>query len=123
MRVTSVTGAQRAGTIFAPARCARYLREGRYSERMGKSAGTFMAGVLQYITEELCELAGDMCESRKKVIITPEHLNLAIRSDNELAKLMYMATISQGGMLPNIHEDLLPKNKARKAKTDASQPV
>ena len=61
---------------------------------MGHSAGTFMAGVLQYITEELCELAGDLCESRKKKIITPEHLNLAIRSDNELAKLMYMATIA-----------------------------
>jgi len=75
---------------------------------MGSSAGTFMAGVLQYITEELCELAGDLCESRKKKIITPEHLNLAIRSDNELAKLMFMATIAQGGMLPNVNEFLVP---------------
>ena len=67
-----------------------------------------MAGVLQYITEELCELAGDMCESRKRKIISPEHLNLAIRSDNELAKLMYMSTISQGGVLPHINEFLVP---------------
>ena len=82
-----------------------------------------MAGVLQYITEELCELAGDLCESRKKKIITPEHLNLAIRSDNELAKLMFMATISQGGMLPNVNEFLVPQKKGKKTKADASQPV
>lgn len=103
-----VSGAERAGTIFAPARCLRLLRAGRYSERMGKSAGAFMAGVLQYITEELCELSGDMCESRKRKTISPEHLNLAIRSDNELAKLMYMSTIAQGGMLPNVNEFLVP---------------
>jgi histone H2A len=90
---------------------------------MGKSAGTFMAGVLQYITEELCELAGDMCESRKRKTISPEHLNLAIRSDHELAKLMYKSTISQGGMLPHIHDVLMPMKKGGKAKTDASQPV
>lgn len=104
----AVSGASRAGIVFAPARCTRLLRQGRYSERMSSGAGAYMAGVLQYVCEELCELAGDMCESRKRKTISPEHLNLAIRSDNELAKLMYMATIAQGGMLPNINEFLKP---------------
>ena len=119
-----VSGAAKAGIVFAPARCTRLLRQGRYSERMGMGAGAYMAGVLQYITEELCELAGDMCESRKRKTISPEHLNLAMRSDHELAKLMYRATISQGGMLPNINEFLVPKKKGGKSTNgDASQPV
>ena len=120
-----VSGATRAGLVFAPARCTRLFRQGRYSERCSGSTGAYCAGVLQYICEELCELAGDMCESRKKKTITPEHLNLAIRSDHELAKLMYKATVAQGGMLPNINEFLLPnKNKGGKSTNgDASQPV
>ena len=119
-----VSGAAKAGIIFAPARCTRLLRQGRYSASMGMGAGAYMAGVLQYITEELCELAGDMCESRKRKTISPEHLNLAMRSDHELAKLMYRATISQGGMLPNINEFLIPKKKGGKSTNgDASQPV
>jgi histone H2A len=123
-RTVGVSGAARAGIVFAPARCTRLLRQGRYSERMGMGAGAYMAGVLQYITEELCELAGDMCESRKRKTISPEHLNLAMRSDHELAKLMYRATISQGGMLPNINEFLVPKKKGGKSTNgDASQPV
>jgi histone H2A len=63
-----------------------------------------------------------MCESRKKKIISPEHINLALRSDPELAKLMYMVTIAQGGMLPNINDFLMPKKKGGKM-MDASQPV
>ena len=89
-RKQTVTGAQRAGTVFAPARCSRELRNGRYSERMARSAGAFMAGVLQYISEELCELAGDMAGSRGRKTIAPQDLNLAMRSDPELAKLMHM---------------------------------
>lgn len=122
-RAAAVSGAARAGIVFAPARCTRLLRQGRYSERMSTGAGAYMAGVLQYVCEELCELAGDMCESRKRKTISPEHLNLAIRSDHELAKLMYMATIAQGGMLPNINEFILPQKKGGKKNMDASQPV
>lgn len=114
-----VTGAHRAGVVFAPARCNRMLRQGRFSERMGSSAGVFMAGVLQYIAEELCELSGDMCESYKKKTITPQHINLAMRSDPELNKLMHQTTVSMGGMLPNINEFLMPKKKGAKA-MDAS---
>ena len=122
MRATAVSGATRAGIAFAPARCQRLLRQGRYSERLSVGAGAYMAGVLQYLCEELCELSGDMCESRKRKTIAPEHINLAMRSDHELAKLMFKTTIAQGGMLPNIHEFLQPQKKGKKM-TDASQPV
>ena len=122
-RAAAVSGAVKAGTLFAPARCLRLLRQGRYSERMSAGAGAYMAGVLQYLCEELCELSGDMCESRKRKTISPEHINLALRSDHEFAKIMHMTTIAQGGMLPNINEFLQPNKKGGKSKVDASQPV
>ena len=88
---TVVSGATKAGLIMAPARCSRALRAGRYSIRTGASAGVYMAGVLQFLCEEILELAGEMCQQHKKKTISPKHLNLALRADEELAKMLYMS--------------------------------
>ena len=37
------------------------------------------------------------------------HLQLAVRNDEELNKLLSGVTIAQGGVLPNIQAILLPK--------------
>ena len=58
-KAKGVSGQTKAGLIFAPARCARLLRAGRFSERVGSSAGVFMAGCLEYLVRELLEIAGD----------------------------------------------------------------
>ena len=47
----------------------------------------------------------------KRTRITPRHVQLAVRNDEELNKLLGGVTISQGGVLPNIHGVLLPKKK------------
>jgi histone H2A len=44
--------------------------------------------------------------------IIPRHLQLAVRNDEELNKLLSGVTISQGGVLPNIQAVLLPKKTA-----------
>lgn len=43
----------------------------------------------------------------------PRHIQLAIRNDEELSKLLGNVVIAQGGVLPNIHSVLLPKNKGK----------
>ncbi|KAJ3007267.1 UNVERIFIED_CONTAM: histone H2A, partial [Siphonaria sp. JEL0065] len=43
--------------------------------------------------------------------IIPRHLQLAIRNDEELNKLLGTVTIAQGGVLPNIQPSLLPKKE------------
>lgn len=90
----SVSGSTKAGTLFPVGRLNRLMKRGRYSDRMSASAGAFMAGVLEYLTAEMLELAGNICEQQKKKTIAPKHLNLGVRSDDELAKLMAEVTIA-----------------------------
>ncbi|XP_032280586.1 histone H2A type 1-C-like isoform X2 [Phoca vitulina] len=57
----------------------------------------------------ILELAGNAARYKKKTRIIPRHLQLAIRNDEELNKLLGRVTIAQGGVLPNIQAVLLPK--------------
>ena len=43
----------------------------------------------------------------------PRHIQLAIRNDEELSKLLGTVTIAAGGVLPNIHSVLLPKKSKK----------
>jgi histone H2A len=109
----AVSNSTRAGTIFPVGRCNRYLKQGRYADRISGSAGVFMAGVLEYITAELLELAGNVCEERKMKTIQNSHINLGVRNDEELAKLMSMTTMHKGGQAVFVHDFLKPAKKGK----------
>jgi len=110
-REKAVSRSQRAGLQFPVGRLARYLREGRYAERVGAGAPVYMAAVLEYLAAEILELAGNAARDNKKGRIIPRHIQLAIRNDEELNKLLSEVIIASGGVLPNIHSILLPTQK------------
>lgn len=75
----------------------------------------YLAAVLEYLTAELMELAGNAARDNRRMRIIPRHLQLAVRNDEELNELLQHVTFAEGGVLPNIQAVLLPK-KSNKSK-------
>ena len=103
----------KAGLQFPVGRVARYLKAGKYATRVGAGAPVYLAAVLEYLAAEVLELAGNASRDNKKSRIVPRHIQLAIRNDEELSKLLGTVTIAAGGVLPNIHSVLLPKKSKK----------
>lgn len=101
----------KAGLQFPVGRVARYMRNQRVAARIGAGAPVYLAAVLEYLAAEILELAGNAARDNKKSRIIPRHVQLAVRNDEELNKLLAGVTIASGGVLPNIHTQLLPKKK------------
>ena len=102
------------------ARIGRGLRNMRLAKRYGAGGPVYLTAVIEYMAAEVLELAGNACRDNKKKRVTPRHLVLAIRNDEELNKFLGGVTIASGGVLPNIHSVLLPK-KTKSAKAGSSQ--
>ena len=112
---TAQTRSSKAGLQFPVGRVARYLKQGKYATRIGAGAPVYLAAVLEYLAAEVLELAGNAARDNKKSRVIPRHIQLAIRNDEELSKLLSSVTIASGGVLPNIHQVLLPKSKSKKS--------
>ena len=111
----STTKSVKAGLQFPVGRIGRYLKKGKYATRLGEGAPVYLCAVLEYLCAEILELAGNAARDNKKSRIIPRHIQLAVRNDEELNKLLGGVTIASGGVLPNIHAVLLPKKSKSKS--------
>ena len=77
-------------TLPCPAGCwtiPTFSYPGNYSLTKNNQwlAPIYLTGVLEYLTAEVLELAGDMAKNGKKNRIAPRHIMLAIRTDDEVS--------------------------------------
>uniref|UniRef100_T1ITF6 Macro domain-containing protein n=1 Tax=Strigamia maritima TaxID=126957 RepID=T1ITF6_STRMM len=113
-RNKSTTRSAKAGVLFPVGRLHRYLRKGTHHQRIGAGAPVYLAAVIEYLTAEILELAGNAARDNKKGRVTPRHILLAVANDEELHQLLKGVTIASGGVLPKIHPELLAKKKGGK---------
>uniref|UniRef100_H2TEP0 MacroH2A.1 histone n=1 Tax=Takifugu rubripes TaxID=31033 RepID=H2TEP0_TAKRU len=117
-KTTKTSRSTKAGVIFPVGRMLRYIKRGLPKYRIGVGAPVYLAAVLEYLTAEILELAGNAARDNKKGRVTPRHILLAIANDEELNQLLKGVTIAAGGVLPNIHPELLAKKRGAKGKLE-----
>lgn len=110
---TARSRSSKAGIQFPVGRIGRYLKDGRYAQRIGSGAPVYLAAVLEYLIAEIIELAGNAAKEQKKQRIIPRHIQLAIRNDEELNRFVGGVTIASGGVMPHIHANLIQPTKAK----------
>jgi len=122
MSKTTTTRSQKAGLQFPVGRIHRFLKQRTQNNiRIGAKAAVFTTAILEYLTAEVLELAGNASKDLHVKRITPRHLQLAIRGDEELDMLV-RATIAGGGVLPFIHKTLtIPKQPKKEPKAPGVQ--
>ena len=114
---------EKSGVLLSVNHILKDMKKMFPHRRVSEGAAVYLAGVLEYLTAEVLDLAGDSVVQNKRKIIKPRDILLAIKADTELSKLLSDVIVSRGGVTPFVHQALLKKPAAPKKKKKATKVV
>ena len=92
-RSKKISRSAKAGLQFPVSRVHRYLRQATHHYRIASGAPVYQAAVMEYLTAEILELAGNAARDNKKTRIIPRHILLAVANDEELHQVSTLVCI------------------------------
>lgn len=93
----------RAGLELSVTQVEVLLKNGHYAKVIGKHAPIYMAAVLEFLAADILHLGGNAARDNKKSTVEPRHLQLAVRYDDELNKLLsgvHLSNSYEGVIIP-----------------------
>lgn len=107
----------RAGLVFPVARVQRQIKKGGHSKRTALDAAIYLTAIAEYLTSEILEISYEVTKANKKQTISPRHIMMAVRNDEETNALFGSdSIIAHGGVTPKLDSRLLRQKKKRVAK-------
>ena len=100
--------AKDAGLQFSPEKVVLIASRMTIDFPMTEDAVVYLAAIMEYITAEFLELSGNVS---KQNVLSCRDILLAIRSDEELDRMFKDCVIREGGIIPHIHNNLIPTVK------------
>lgn len=94
---SSKSRSSRAGLLFPVGRIRRHLKEVMVGQRVGSGSAVYAAAVLEYLTAELLEIAGNDAKNDGKKRITPFNIKRSLKNDEEMKRLLENVTIGMLG--------------------------
>eukprot|EP01083_Nonionella_stella_P068733 182706_1 len=110
-RTIRITKSQRAGLQFPVSRIQTMIKNGNYTNRVNEGAAVYLTAVLEYITAEVLELAGNSCKDCKRRRIQDKHIFMAFDQDDELKEL-----ITKNTTITSITKQDLENSRPKKKK-------
>lgn len=109
-KAEGVARKKRAGLVFSVSRVERLIRK-HHCNRVGAGAPVYLAAVLEYLSAEILELAGNASRDNKRIRVKSRHIQLAIQNDEELSTIAHKFHIGMvnAGVVPHIDGRILAK--------------
>eukprot|EP01059_Diplonema_ambulator_P029947 TRINITY_DN4998_c0_g1_i1.p1 TRINITY_DN4998_c0_g1~~TRINITY_DN4998_c0_g1_i1.p1 ORF type:complete len:389 (+),score=58.82 TRINITY_DN4998_c0_g1_i1:59-1225(+) len=105
----------RTGLILPVHRVRRAAMK-KANRKMNRVPAILLTGVVEYVTTELLTLATAIAnKNKKRRMLTPRHINTAIRTDSDFSSLCANVSIASGGVPEHVHAAIRRKKRQRGA--------
>jgi len=113
----------KAEILFPPSLIEKFIRDFGYRKIMvNKMAPIYLAAVLEYITQDILQLCGEITSRKGKRRITIKDIETSIKIDPEMKQLFDFCKIKflNTGVISYIHPKLFPSLNIERKKSDSS---
>ncbi|OMJ74189.1 hypothetical protein SteCoe_26943 [Stentor coeruleus] len=124
-KTSRVLKSKKAGLIFPVGRVLRIMKQRRYADRISPNCAVSICAVLEYLTTEILDIAGERTLSTEsdvasKKMIKPRHICLAVKGDFEMIKAIGPdVIIPMGGVIPHIEDAIKQRKRNKRPRSSA----